>query len=288
MNSSVILNRQNVQLIARQVSEEIPEYKDIYEGKGIVTCAGSKVTLYNFYFLIKTLRQHNNIPVECWHLPTEIISDKLKDFYKSFNVTFITDENFKLGGWELKSHAVLHSKLKEILFLDSDNLVNFDIQEILDEEQDQFWSDFGFLHKNLEIYKFLDMEPKILKCFEAGQFKINKETSWKALNFCNWINQNSSFFYRQKIYGDKDTFNLAWNKYNTPFILHKDMKKEKGIFIQDYKGKKFYHQSFSKKKDTSDFDPLIPFHKELNNWKKEYVEWLLDNDMKDILFSITF
>lgn len=287
MDSSNILTRHNVQSFAKRAAAEIPEYKNIYVGKGIITCAGSRITLYNLYFLVRTLRHFgNNTLLECWHLPKEIIPDKLRFLYAQYNVLFIEAKNFNLGGWELKSHAVLHSSFKEILFLDADNLVSFDVQEILEEEIDQFWPDFGFLHKNLEIYKFLDMSPKILKCFEAGQFKINKEKSWKALNFCNWINQNSNFFYKQKIWGDKDTFNLAWNKFNTPFILHKNMEKINGIFIQDYKGKKFYHQNQAKKVDSSDFFQTIPFHSLLNEWKEEYIDWLLSNETS--LFKLSF
>ena len=267
MASSVILTRQNAQEEAKKFAESISEYPNSFIGNGIITCAGSKLTLYNLYFLVKTLRYFGSkTPVECWFLEKEEIPYKLIEFYSPLNVSFVKASNFNLGGWELKSHAILNASYREVLFLDSDNLVDFNVDTLFDEKQDLFWSDFGYLHSHMKIFEYLDMKGKVLKCFEAAQFKINKEKSWKALNFSNWINQNSYFYYKQQIYGDKDTFNLAWNKLNIEYKLDTQMDKKEGIFFQPYKDKSFYHKNHAKKKDLSEFNPIIPIASLLNEW----------------------
>jgi FkbM family methyltransferase len=45
--------------------------------------------------------------------------------------------------------------------------------------------------------------------FESGQLLINKNVCWKELCLTMWFNENSGFWY-QYLYGDKDTFRLAW------------------------------------------------------------------------------
>lgn len=286
------LTKNSAQFYSREQAKLSIEMPNLI-GKGIVTCAGSKLTLFNLHFLIKSIRHFGcNLPIEVWHLPYETIPEELKTLYE--NVTFIDCENvvFKhLGGWELKSLAILNSKFKEVIFLDSDNIPGFNVEELFEEDYDKygtmFWNDFGYIFPHMKIYEYIDMEGKTLGCVESGQMVINKEKAWKALNFCNWINQNSEFFYQQKIYGDKDTFNLAWNKFETPYKYHKGMVKKEGIFIHKYKDHFFYHQNDAKKRDNSDFNPLIPFHKQLNEWKDTHIDWLIKKRL-NTLYTIAF
>ena len=46
---------------------------------------------------------------------------------------------------------------------------------------------------------------------ESGQVLVDKRRCWRALCLCDWYNQNSDLFYRF-VYGDKDTFRLAWRR----------------------------------------------------------------------------
>ena len=101
------------------------------------------------------------------------------------------------------------------------------------------------------------------------------------------MNQNSDFFYHQKIYGDKDTFNLAWNKFKVPFLLYKEVKKIHGIFIHETFYGKFYHQNDAKKKDSSKFSSTISIHNELNGWRQTYIDWLISEEVTE-LYTINF
>lgn len=296
MVSSNILDNQTSKLAAQEETDRINNLScPSFNGKGIITCAGSRVTLYNLHFLVRSIRHFNcDLPIEVYHLSSERIPDKLVNYYKDLNVTFINGSKFphrRLSGWELKAHAIINSKLNDVIFLDSDNIVGFNISELFSDEYKQygslFWADLGYLYPHMKIFEYIDCKPKTLRCFEAGQFVIDKTKTWKALNFAHWMNQNSDWFYHQKIYGDKDTFNLAWNKFETPFLLHKEVAKESGIFIHKFKDKYFWHQNDSKKRNNSDFGTYIPLHKELNSWKKEYIKWMLNEDMTD-LFELKF
>jgi hypothetical protein len=53
---------------------------------------------------------------------------------------------------------------------------------------------------------------------ESGQVLVDKRRAWQALALCDWYNQNSDFFYRF-VYGDKDTFRLAWHRTGQAFSM---------------------------------------------------------------------
>jgi hypothetical protein len=51
--------------------------------------------------------------------------------------------------------------------------------------------------------------------FEAGMMLIDKDRCWTALNLCHYYNQHPYTY--NIVFGDKDTFYMAWRRTNTPF-----------------------------------------------------------------------
>jgi len=47
---------------------------------------------------------------------------------------------------------------------------------------------------------------------------IDKQRCWWALNLTDWYNRHSDFFYNH-VYGDKDTFRLAWHKVGQVYAM---------------------------------------------------------------------
>ncbi len=53
--------------------------------------------------------------------------------------------------------------------------------------------------------------------WETGQLLLDKERCSKALHLTEHYNNHSDFYYHH-VFGDKDTFHLAWLKTETPFV----------------------------------------------------------------------
>jgi FkbM family methyltransferase len=133
-------------------------------------------------------------------------------------------------GWELKSYAILHTRFKEILFLDADNVALRNPEYLFETAEFKqtgalFWPDFGRLSKRRPIWRLCGVEYRDEPEFESGQILINKEKCWKAVNLAFWYNDHSEFYYRY-IHGDKETFHMAWRKLKAdyampPFPIHR-------------------------------------------------------------------
>ena len=54
--------------------------------------------------------------------------------------------------------------------------------------------------------------------FESGQIVIDRARCWKALQLTMHLNEHSDFYYRY-VYGDKDTFHMAWRMLNQPYSM---------------------------------------------------------------------
>jgi hypothetical protein len=54
--------------------------------------------------------------------------------------------------------------------------------------------------------------------FESGQIVLDKQRCWEPLRLCLWYNEQSDFFYRH-IYGDKETFHLAFRKLRCSYAM---------------------------------------------------------------------
>src|SRR4029078_1655461 len=52
----------------------------------------------------------------------------------------------------------------------------------------------------------------------SGQILVDKQKSWRALCLAMWYNEHSDFFYHH-VYGDKETFHLAFRKTGVPYAM---------------------------------------------------------------------
>ena len=51
-----------------------------------------------------------------------------------------------------------------------------------------------------------------------GQIVIDKKRCWKELHLCHYYNLNADFYY-QHVYGDKETFRMAWHRLGTKYSM---------------------------------------------------------------------
>lgn len=216
-----------------------------YSGRGIVICGGGKLWPC-VWVAIRAIRHHGcDLPIEIWHMGNTEYDKKIMGLLSPYNVKFIDafeysksypsrilqnpelcflkmTEYATMGGWMLKSYSMLHSSFEEVLFMDADNTPTKNPEYIFDSKQ---YNDFGayffpdkYHHDDEEKYK---LSPRICKIlgieyegefsFDSGQMFVNKSKCLLQLQVALWWNEFSEYTY-EIIYGDKDTFNLAWRQ----------------------------------------------------------------------------
>lgn len=164
----------------------------------------------------------------------------------NLNYTDIPSSERMFYGWKSKPLSILRCSFEEVLFLDADNepLQNisflFDLPEFHSKGA-LFWSDLWTVHQDMDQTRvslfhngpFIHipdawnrpilsnslvrrLELNINSIFESGQMLINRRKCWEALSLCNKLNENNHITYKV-LYGDKDTFQLAWKQTHTSF-----------------------------------------------------------------------
>ena len=225
----------NAASIASEYLKTIPTYPEgQFEGRGIVICAGGVRYLTCAWVLINMLRKHGcTLPIELWYLGEDEGDPQWIDLVKPLGVECIDAHKVRdrhphprLGGWESKAYAILHSRFKEVLLLDADNVPVKDPAFLFDTPEYKqtgavFWPDCGCTSSDCSAWDVFGVDKAMYldeREQESGQILINKESGWEALHLCNWFNMNSDFFY-QHVYGDKDTFLFAWRRLAMPYTM---------------------------------------------------------------------
>lgn len=228
-----MLTIDNAAAKAAEFIETIPPYPGGYAGQGIVICAGGVKYLTCAWVLINILRRHScTLPIEVWYLGEDEGDAEWIELVRPLDVTCIDATEVakqhphpRLGGWEVKPFAILHSRLEEVLFLDADNVPVVDPTFLFDEPEYVakgaiFWPDGPRMGPQHPAWALFDVPCRDEAEVESGQALINKRNCWTAINLCDWYNRHSDLFY-QYVYGDKDTFRFAWHRTNTPFAIPK-------------------------------------------------------------------
>jgi len=200
-------------------------------GRGIVMCAGGVRYFTNAWVGVNMLRRLGcSLPIEFWHLGEEELDDAMGALVAPLGVELrdataagLNSSPTPLGGWELKPYAILHSRFREVLFLDADNLPVVNPEFLFETPQFKacgaiFWPDYGRLRKTSVIWRHLGLRRPPGPEFESGQIVVDKKRCWRALSFCLWLNEHSDLYYKY-LHGDKETFHLAFKKLNQPFAL---------------------------------------------------------------------
>jgi hypothetical protein len=199
--------------------------------RGIVICAGGMKYFTCAWVCVKTLRALGcPLQVELWHLGREEMTDEMRALADRLGVKCVDAHEVRkehpvrrLGGWELKCYAILHSRFREVLLLDADNVPVVNPNFLFDTTEYRktgaiFWPDIGSLGPERDIWKIVGVPYNPAPDFESGQIVVDKKRCWKALQLAMHFNEHSDFYY-QHVYGDKDTFRFAFLKTGTPFSM---------------------------------------------------------------------
>ncbi len=209
---------------------------DRFEGRGIVICAGGARLFTCAWICIALLRGKLGctLPIEVWHLGPEELGPAMRSLLEDLGAQAIDAFEVAkrhqvqcLGGWELKTYALMHCRFREVLFLDADNVPVKDPGYLFGRPEFQiagamFWPDIVRLSRTNPIWAMSGVPGYEGASLESGQMVLDKSRCWRALCLAHWMNQHSDAFY-EVLYGDKDTFLMAWLILGQPFhvIRHK-------------------------------------------------------------------
>jgi hypothetical protein len=203
-----------------------------FEGGGIVMVAGGPRNFTNAFVALTMLRQHAgcSLPIQVWHLGPEEMSDAMARMLDRFDVELVNAHEVRrsfpmrrLGGWECKVFAMLHSRFRHVILIDADNVALTDPAALLDHPEYArtgalFWPDISTAPADSPVWELFRVgyreEPEV----ESGQMVVDKERCWVPLNLARHFNEWSDLYY-QYINGDKDSFHFAWRQLEYPYAM---------------------------------------------------------------------
>jgi hypothetical protein len=269
------INEENARSIADEFIKTIPPYPGgQYEGRGIIICGGGGY-FPSAWVCIRMLRQLGcQLPIQLWYLDDSELTSELRALVAPFGVECVNAAELRtshaqplINGWALKPFAILYSSFAEALLLDADNVAVVDPTFLFQEEAYRregacFWPDYGSLGPDRAIWRICRLAYRDEPEFESGQILINKERCWRALQLTMHMNEQAAFYYNY-IYGDKDTFHMAWSILDQPYAIvpHRIRPLKKTMCQHDFSGRRiFQHRNFAKWTLEGDNPRIDGFH----------------------------
>lgn len=253
------------------------------DGRGIVISGGGSKYFTCAYVLVSLLRKMGcTLPIEWWYLNHYEMDLQMMRIAESFGNVEVVSLKHRLdyvqrtprmmGGWHSKVWSIMYSKFREVLYIDADQIPQKDPTYLFDMDQYQehgavFWPDYPPMGWSVSRTAFETaglpvpgnktnrkwQTPTDYTPFESGQVLVDKARHWPALELTRYINDHSDFWYAQTahdrhqwhVYGDKDTFFLAWNKLKAPHVVAPPCyfvgDSSAGAFIQhDFEGEEVF------------------------------------------------
>lgn len=198
--------------------------------RGIVIPAGGARMFTCAWVAVRMLRDYlgSKLPIQIWYIGPEEMSPAMSALMASQQVETIdarqyADDGVELGGFELKSLALLKCSFREVVLLDADNVPLIDPAGLLEdaaflETGAVFWPDLVSIAASSRIWDLCGVSYRAMPSFESGQLAIDRTRHYPALALSWFMNRNSRLVY-QHIYGDKDCFLLAWLALGQSFHL---------------------------------------------------------------------
>ena len=247
---------------------DLPDIADAsFSGRGVVICAGGVSMFTNAWVLVWVLRKvlRCSLPVEVWHLGRPEMSHGMKRMLEDLGATMV-DAHTVLSrypasihdGWQLKAYALIRSPFREVLLLDADNLPVIDPALLFDQPEFTktgavFWPDFLDVAAANPIWDLFDLPAEQRVSFESGQALIDKARHGDALKILLYLNEHAERFY-QMVYGDKDTFLVAWLATESDFTLvpHRPFSERYTTYQRDFDGEVLFQHRTGRKWSYAD------------------------------------
>lgn len=266
------LNQHTAPSACEHFARHLVEPADTGSGRGIVICAGGAQYFTNAWVCLQMLRRQGcTLPVELWHLGRKELDATMAALVRPLNVRCVDALEMRsrfpsrrLGGWPLKPYAMLYSAFREVLLLDADNVPVVDPEFLWETPEFAatgalFWPDFGQLKRSQYIWDNCGLVRPPEPEFESGQILIDKARCWRALRLALWFNEHSDFYYRH-LYGDKETFHLAFCKLRQRYALvpHRLRALDYTMCQHDFAGNRIFQHRNTDKWNLDGSNPVVP------------------------------
>ena len=217
----------------RQAVEDLREVRLETAGlrpRGIVIPAGGARMFTCAWVAVRILRDvvRTALPIQVWHMGPEEMSPAMQAMLAEQQVETVDAFRYAgpgvgLGGFELKSLALLHCPFREVVLMDADNVPLVDPEELLGhasfrETGAVFWPDLLSIAPSSRIWDLCGVAYRPMPSLESGQLAVDRSRAFPAIALSWFMNMNSAVVY-QHVYGDKDCFLLAWLALGQPFHL---------------------------------------------------------------------
>lgn len=198
--------------------------------RGIVIVAGGDLYFRLAWHLLTALRGLGcRLPIEVWSLGDAEMTPVMRGLLEERpDVRVMPADDYcrrhglrqPQGGWELKAFSLRHCSFAEALLLDADNCPVVDPSPLFDtleftRQGAVFWPDLPPQRDRREwvpaaAWRNVGLEPQDARPFESGQILVSRKRHIAALDVALFLNEWSEYVYKW-VYGDKDTFLLAWH-----------------------------------------------------------------------------
>lgn len=199
--------------------------------RGIVIAGGGLKYLPSVWVGVNLIREQGcKLPIQLWYLGDHEIDPFIKRLFAPLGVECVDarkvekEKPFRiLCGWELKLYSVWNSPFEEVLFLDADSAPVRDVTELFDrpnyvEHGAAFWPDYANWTLKADVWEIFGIDRFANEeaardewALESGQFMVHKNKSSLPFQLAMWYAEHSDFTFGH-VYGDKETFHLAWRK----------------------------------------------------------------------------
>jgi hypothetical protein len=227
----------NVQQAERDLADEriadAPPYLGHDRETGIVIVGGGKY-LAAAYVTARVLRHLGvRLPVQLWHLDGEV--DGAEGLLRECGVECVdadamrTQQPFRFldghwwRGWQLKAYALYHAPFREVLLLDADCYPVRDPTDLFEAPEYSrrgavFWPDIenSLCLLTPEQAAVFGVPPFEDMPAESGQILLDRRRCWAETALAAHYNAQADFTY-SVVWGDKDTFPLAWKRLGRPY-----------------------------------------------------------------------
>lgn len=269
--------------LERQV-EAGPAYPGGYSGRGIVIGAGGQRYFTCAWLCVSLLRQLGcDLPVQLWHVGPGEIDPRMIDLIGRLGVECVdtlqvaavnpsrTLRNLCKPGrrgylHEVKPFALLHCPFREVLYIDADNVPVINPEVLFEwpayrQHGAVFWPDppYPAMPLTEAVWDACGLPPQPGPSFESGQLVMDKARCWPELVLTVWLNDHSDYWFHL-VFGDKDTFKIAWHKrgraYGLPAYGPRQLRW--GYLQHDFEGRPLFQHCWNDKPRLDGFKSQLP------------------------------